>query len=382
MSYLKPFLGNTLIEENALPRIEAVLNNKAVFRYAADNQFCRQVEKLTEKILHTKHALLLTNGTAALKAALLGLKPVPGQYVLIPSISFIATANAVLSSGLIPVLVDVDESGGLSPVALETGLRQLPTPPLAVIAVHLEGASAQIERISAICQRYNIALIEDCAQSMAVTHQGSPVGSFGDYGCFSFQSNKLISSGEGGLLIASDEQLFRRASMVTDHGATRTPDGMPDWSDSIGFGENCKFNELQATLLINQLEHIDKMCDLLRDRYAALCEYLPAEAVDTRPEGSIPVSIWLKRGRLGINLLRSPLLYDWKSWDLFSHPVLRKRLSPYANAFPWSLHTDTLPEPSLTQHWQLLEQRLCLPVSLDDSIHQRVLELLKTEGSR
>ncbi|OTA14952.1 perosamine synthase [Xenorhabdus vietnamensis] len=380
MSYLRPYLGNTKIADNARLRLQTVLDNKAVFRYATESQYCRQAEKLLQNILHTQHAILLTNGTVALKAALLGLRPKIGQWVLIPSISFIATANAVLSCGLIPVLVDVDDNGMMCPKALNKILNQMDTKPLAVIIVHLEGTPASIADISHTCQQNNVHLIEDCAQAMGVEYQNQPVGTFGEYGCFSFQANKLISSGEGGLLIAKNNLLFMNACMMTDHGAERTEEGYPDWSNSIGFGDNNKFNEIQAALLIYQLENIEQFCTLLIERYQEILKHLPTDWVTPRPEGTIPVSVWLKRSKLPQDRISSRLLYDWKAWDLANHPIIKNQLSPYSDHFPWSLQKNSLPVSELDKHDAIVSDRICLPVPIDNAIYGSVLKWVM-EGS-
>ncbi|PHM70205.1 DegT/DnrJ/EryC1/StrS family aminotransferase [Xenorhabdus kozodoii] len=374
MSYLRPYLGNTQIADNVRLRLQTVLDNKAVFRYATESQYCRQAERLLQNILHTQHAILLTNGTVALKAALLGLTPKIGQWVLIPSISFIATANAVLSCGLIPVLVDVDDSGMMCPEALNKTLNQMETKPLAVIAVHLEGTAASIAEITQICQQYHVHLIEDCAQAMGVKYQEQPVGTFGEYGCFSFQANKLISSGEGGLLIAKNNSRFANACMMTDHGAQRTAEGYPDWSKSIGFGDNNKFNEIQAALLIHQLENIEHFRALLIERYQEILQHLPADWITSRPKGTIPVSVWLKRSKLPTDLANSALLYDWQAWDLANHPIIKNQLSPYSDRFPWDLQTSPHPAPTLEKHSGIISDRICLPVPIDDGVYEHVLQ--------
>ncbi|MDC9593447.1 DegT/DnrJ/EryC1/StrS family aminotransferase [Xenorhabdus sp. IM139775] len=381
MSYLRPYLGNTKMADNVQFRLQTVLDNKAVFRYATESQYCFQAEKLLQNILHTQHAILITNGTVALKAALLGLRPKIGQWVFIPSISFIATANAVLSCGLIPVLIDVDDNGMMCPKALKRTLNHLEAKPLAVIAVHLEGTPASIADIAQICQQHHVHLIEDCAQAMGVKHQQQPVGTFGEYGCFSFQANKFISSGEGGLLIAQNHPLFINACMMTDHGAERTAEGYPDWSNSIGFGDNNKFNEIQATLLIDQLENIEQFRALLIARYQAILQHLPTDWVTPRPEGAIPVSVWLKRSKLPKDRLNSTLLYDWKAWDLANHPIIKNQLSPYSDRFPWSLHQDPFPVPALAKHPAIVADRICLPVPIDNATYENVLQWVM-EGKR
>ncbi len=380
MSYLRPYLGNTKIADNVQHRLQTVLDNKAVFRYAEESQYCYQAEERLKTILNTQHTILLTNGTVALKAALLALRPKTGQWVLIPSLSFIATANAVLSCGLIPVLIDVDENGMMCPEALKLTLNRMESKPLAVIVVHLEGTPAAMTEIIHLCQQQDVHVIEDCAQAMGVKYQQQPVGTFGEYGCFSFQANKLISSGEGGLLIAKNSDRFIQACMMTDHGAERTAEGYPDWSNSIGFGDNGKFNEIQAVLLIQQLENIGQFRKVLTARYHSLLSHLPTDWVTPRPEGTIPVSVWLKRSKLPRDFTTSTLFYDWQAWDLASHPIIKNQLSPYSDHFPWCLQKGASPVSILERHWDIINDRICLPVSLDHVIYEDVLRWV-TKGN-
>lgn len=376
MKYLKAYLGNSQLNEATAGPVREVLNRQAVFRYASDSVVCDQVEAKVKSMLQVPQALLMVNGTLALKAALLALTPTPGQIVLIPSISFIATANAVLSCGLIPLLVDVDEQGMLCAQALAAVMGTLAVPPFAVIAVHLEGRAANMSAIVPVCQRYGIPLIEDCAQGMGVTQAGRSVGCFGDFGCFSFQANKLISSGEGGMIIAAARSdAFARACMVVDHGASRTPDGFPDWQHSIGFGENGKFNELQAALLLHQLETMAAIVGVIRRRHTALSEYINDDAIDAPPAGSVPLSLWVRRDRLANGIHLPDFHYDWKGWDLAEHPIIKFKRSPYADGFPWSLD-KTLPAPRLDRHDEMLKRRLCIPVPLDDVAYHEIVSAL------
>lgn len=368
MSYLKPYLGNTWISQRAAEHVQSVVQSNAVFRYTPESKYCRTVEALACQALGVSHCLLVTNGTVALRAALLALRPQPGQLVFIPSITFIATANAVLNCGLVPVLVDVDEYGMLCPQALAKAIDLTPGRPLAAIAVHLEGASAQLPEILEVCQRAGLHLVEDCAQGMGTTYEGRSVGSFGAFGCFSFQANKLLSSGEGGLLVSTDSTLFRRACMLVDHGAERTAQGYPDWSQSIGFGDNGKFNEIQAALLIAQFQGLAQMCADLDAHYTELRDLFPDDAIVQRPAGSVPVSVWLKRSQLAPSLRDLPWLYDWRAWDMPAHPILGSRLSPYADGFPWRLLEQPLPDAQLNRHRPFLDERVCLPVPADDAL--------------
>jgi dTDP-4-amino-4,6-dideoxygalactose transaminase len=313
---------------------------------------------------------LCTNGTASLRAAVLATNPKVGQTVLIPAISFIATANAPLTCGLIPEMVDVDNSGMMSPEALQKTLASLAEPPAAVIVAHLDGAAAKIEKIKQICTENGIYLIEDCAQSFGVKYQNKSVGTFGDFGCFSFQSNKLLSTGEGGAICANNAILFAKACRFMDHGASRTNDGWPIWDEVSSYGENDKITEVQSAILEKQLGRFEFIKNTLNLHYEQLKKIIPEEILESRPENSIPLSMWINAKKL--NLKETFYSYNWKDWYLPSHPIIQNKYSPYADGFPWNLKKQ-YPNISFPLASELIANRICIPIPASPELFEIVL---------
>jgi perosamine synthetase len=162
------------------------------------------------------HALAVCNGTAALHLALLALGVGPGDEVLVPSLSFVATANAVLYVGATPVFVDVaPASWCMDPddLAAKIGPRSK-----AVIPVHLYGHPADMDRIGAVAKRHGLFVVEDAAEAFGATYKGRPVGALGDIGTFSFYGNKILTSGEGGAVCVNDAALRDRLALLRGQG--------------------------------------------------------------------------------------------------------------------------------------------------------------------
>ncbi len=333
--------GNSLISTEEGSNLQTVTAQKAVFRYNPNAPgFCSTVEKKLSNLLQMPYCTLLTNGTDALKAAIIATQPAIGDIVLIPAISFIATANACLALGLIPITVDVDDTGHLDPDALQSALQKYAKAKV-VIAVHLDGGSSNITEITRICRSNGLYLIEDVARAFGVSHNNKYLGTFGDFGCYSFQQNKLLSSGEGGALVTSNEELFIKALAYTDHGALRDNTGYPNWHSSPGFGVNNKSNEIAGALLSAQLNKISTIQDRLKEHYSFIISILPADTYYLRKHTDIPTHVWIICKKLQKQLEEFGVsLQPWQSLCLSEHPILQHQRSLYSDNFPWNLHTD------------------------------------------
>lgn len=379
-NFVTPCLGNNLIGEREIRSVTLALRAKNLFRYTDSESSASESECHIAQYLSVPFCRLTNNGTSALRAALLSLNPRPGDIVIIPGLTFIATANSVLSAGLIPRFLDVDITGHLCPETLHEYLNSH-LKPFAVICVHLDGASAKINEIKEICDQCEIYLIEDAAQSFSATAQGKKVGTIGHFGCYSFQANKILSTGEGGCLVCSDSSMFRRASEYSDHGAYRNLKGYPIWHDNSMFGENFKATELEAAILLQQISRIEYIHSTLKKRYHALNALLPSQTITSRPIGSIPISIWIEDVKLINEIDASGIpYYTWDSWDMINHPIIKNRNSPYRNNFPWNMESTRMqqhcPEAEL-----IASHRISLPVPLDNYLLDKLYQsLIKITG--
>jgi perosamine synthetase len=361
----KPCLGKTLIGDEEIAKLTDVIAHQNLFRYNVETtSYCAQSECQISEMLKVKHCLVITNCTNALKSALVVLGPEPGEIVLIPAISFIATASACLTVGLIPVMIDVDDSGHMDPEALSDFLRKNP-PPFAVIAVHLDGSGCQIHEIASICRQYGVHLIEDTARSFSVTRKGQHLGTFGEVGCFSFQENKILSTGEGGAVVTHNSGIFEKLSAYCDHGAKRYSTGYPYWEQNLGYGENFKANELTAAVLLAQLNKTEMIRSRLKDHYRILSQDL-GDAVFPRHDEDIPTVAWIDSSRLVDHLKRAKVpLVSWDRWFLPQHPIIQEKRSFYRNSYPWNLlKVDQL--PACEKARRICQKRHNLPIPIPE----------------
>jgi dTDP-4-amino-4,6-dideoxygalactose transaminase len=210
-----------------------------------------------------KYGIAVTNGTAALEVALAALGVGPGDEVLVPDFTFVATASAVLFAGALPVPVDVTlDTYCIDPDLVERAITERTK---AMIVVHLGGHPADMDRLPEIAQRHGLDLVEDCAHAHGSEWRERKVGSFGGFGTFSFQQSKLMTAGEGGIVITSDAELERKARSVHDCG--RLPG---EWFYShFMYGSNYRLSEWQGAVLRQQLARLDEQA-AVRTRNATI----------------------------------------------------------------------------------------------------------------
>lgn len=250
--------GNSLIGDEEINLLGKVLSSKQLFRYSTDDSFSAKCEKLIEKKLNVKYAVLTVNGTAGLRAALFALDVKKDDYVLINAYTFIATASAVISMGAIPIPIDFDDKYNLNLEQLKVAIKEFQ--PKVIIPVHWPGLCFDLSEIIKLSLKHNIKLIEDACQSFGARTSDKYSGTWADLGVFSFQQHKQISSGEGGCIISNNAKLIQRIKRFIDHGAERTSSGKPYWSRDYEYhGENLRMNEMQSAVIYPQLKKLEKI---------------------------------------------------------------------------------------------------------------------------
>jgi perosamine synthetase len=218
----------------------------------------------------TAHGIAVNSCTSALYAALRALGIGSGDTVVVPAMTFSATANVVRLLGAEVVLADVDDTGNVSPASLERVLAAHDAD--AIMPVHLYGLPCDMDAILSLADEYDAAVVEDCAHAPGATAGGRPVGSFGDAGCFSFYATKNMTTGEGGMVTTDDDRVAEKVRKLRNHHQTKSPDEKVDaWGyDVDGLGFNFRMSEITAALGVNQLERLPDMNDSRRtvaDRY-------------------------------------------------------------------------------------------------------------------
>jgi dTDP-4-amino-4,6-dideoxygalactose transaminase len=228
-----------------------------------------------------RHGLPLTNGTHTLEAALIACGVGEGDEVIVPALTFVATATTVLAVNATPVLVDVEaDSLCIDVTAAEAAISERTR---AVMAVHLGGRPCDMDALVELCQKHGLALIEDCAHAHGSRWRGRGAGTFGSFGSFSFEASKLITAGEGGALITNDEALRARAWEYVDCGRVEGE----HWYHHTSAGSNLRMTEWQGALLRAQTRRFPGQHRLREERAAQLDEALEA-IPGLRPQGGDP----------------------------------------------------------------------------------------------
>jgi perosamine synthetase len=220
------------------------------------DRYIRKFETGFAEYIGVKHALSTSSCTGALHLALLALGIGPGDEVILPELTWVATANAVRYTGATPIFADVEaDSWCLDPDSFES---QITPRTKAVIPVHLYGHPARMDEILEVARRHELRVVEDAAPSIGAEFLGRRTGSFGDLACFSFQGAKLLVTGEGGMLLTNDTNLYHKVRKIWDQG--RVPGTF--WIDELGW--KYKMANVQAALGLGQLERVDELVEAKR----------------------------------------------------------------------------------------------------------------------
>lgn len=258
------------IGQEEIDAVANVILNGRMFRVMDPNAPVHEVldfERDMKAYLNVENYFLLTSGKGALISGLVALGIGPGDEVLVPAYTYIATALAVLAAGAIPVIVDVDDSCTMSPTAVEAAI----TPNTkAIIPVHMQGMPADMAALCAIAEKHGIYVLEDACQAMGGSFQGKKLGTWGDAGAFSYNYFKNISAGEGGGLTTKSREVYERAYIYHDSsGSPYFGKELENLDEYLHAGSEFRANEITAAILRVQLGRLDGiLADLHRSRNA------------------------------------------------------------------------------------------------------------------
>jgi perosamine synthetase len=254
MEFWTPEFG---VEEKAL--VAAVIDSG----YLNDGEVTTEFEMQVAKLLGCKHVVATTSGTAAIFLALVATGVGAGDEVIVPDVTFIATANAVTLTGAKPVLVDIDpQKLTLDPQCTENAISNRTK---AIVPVHISGRSADLGSMMDIATRHGLMVVEDAAEAFLSKHNQKCLGTFGSAGCFSLSPNKTITTGQGGLIATNDDRLHARLRELKDQGRPVRGTGGDDTHASVGY--NFKFTNMQAAVGLGQLKDLRRRLARMRSIY-------------------------------------------------------------------------------------------------------------------
>jgi dTDP-4-amino-4,6-dideoxygalactose transaminase len=253
---------------------------------SGDGEFTRQCHAWLEQRIGTRKALLTHSCTAALEMAAILLDLKPGDEVIMPSFTFVSTANAFVLRGAVPVFVDIrPDTLNIDETLIEQAITSRTR---AICVVHYAGVACEMDAIMAIAERHRLKVVEDAAQGILSTYKGRPLGSIGDLAALSFHETKNVISGEGGALLVNDPALIERAEIIREKGTNRSRffRGQVDKYTWVDIGSSYLPSELVAAFLAAQLEAADDITDrrlAIWGRYHAWTEPLESSGLLRRP---------------------------------------------------------------------------------------------------
>ncbi len=271
------FEGANFIDEKEEMQVVEAVKSRSLFRfYGFENPTkTRDFELNFAKFIGTKYALAVTSGTAALHVALSALGVGPGDEVILPAWTWYSCYNAIVMTGALPVFAESDESFLMDP---EDVKKKITPHTKVVMPVHLFGSPVDMDKILPIAREHNLKVLEDSAQSCGCLYKGRRTGSMGDIAIYSFQINKMISSGEGGAVVTSDPHLYERAIRFHDLGSVRPnlqePLGLHEHGIPALVGINYRMNEESGAVMGAQLAKIEGMLARHREMYRTVHQQL------------------------------------------------------------------------------------------------------------
>jgi 8-amino-3,8-dideoxy-alpha-D-manno-octulosonate transaminase len=281
--------GFELIGDLERKEVNDVLDNGVFMRYGFDGMRnghwkAKELEAELGKQLQSKHVQLVSNGTAAVTVALAAAGVGAGDEVIMPTFTFVASFESIMLLGAIPILVDIDDTLGLDPKAVEAAI----TPKTkAVMVVQMCGSMARMGELQSICEKHRVLLIEDACQAIGATFKGKPLGSIGDLGCFSFDFVKTITSAEGGAVITNNKEYYINADHYTDHGHDH--EGNDRGAETHPFlGYNFRISELHAAVGLAQARRLPEFLDIQKRNFGIIRDALsqiPEVTFRSVPEG-------------------------------------------------------------------------------------------------
>jgi len=357
--------GMELGEEEAEAAARAIRSHN-VFRYYGVGAGPHEVETFEREFaahLGASHALCVNAGSAALICGLIGAGVRPGDEVVIPAYTWNATANAVVAARALPVLAEVDASLTLDP---EDVRRKITARTKAILPVHMRGAPADMDALTAIASEHGLALIEDVCQAAGASFRGRRLGTFGDAGAFSLQFNKIITTGEGGVMITNREDLYDLAIDVHDcAGSVRRGVGLPRFA-----GWNFRASEIQAAVARVQLTRLDGLLERMRAKQAYLADrvsQLPGltlrRANDAGGDAGICLVAFADKPELAAEAVAALRLEGVEAMRIYDPEVPDLHIYAYWQPIFEALADAGLPTPECPETLALLQRTIHIDVS-------------------
>ncbi len=391
--------GYEWIGETEKEQVNEVLDTGILFRYEFPKarKGVYKVKEFEDKFAQytgAVYAHAVTSGSTALKVALASLGVGPGDEVITQGFTFVATFEAIIEAGAVPVPAEIDETLNLDPEDFE---KKITDKTKAVIPVHMLGSPARIQQIIDIARKHGLMVIEDTAQALGAAVGGKKLGTWGDMGTFSFDFYKTITTGEGGMVISNDRDLYLRASEYADHGHDHNPEVGRALEGRNFLGFNYRMNELQGAIGLAQLSKLDDMISRQYENQTLIREAL--ESFDGVTMRALPengkdsfshICFFLPNAEKAVAFHKSITEKDvsaiyfannfWHFLPNWEHLIGKKTPWPGPHPFGGPLYGReiTYSKGMLPASTAILERLVTIPVSLqmdEDRIQKIVMDL-------
>jgi perosamine synthetase len=366
----KPWLG----EEEKQEVLNILAENALTSPANVGGKRVQEFENVLQSYLNVRHVVAVNSGTSALHASLLSIDVKQGDEVILPSFTFVATANSVVAAGAKPVFADVN--GQDYTIDIADVEKKINDNTKAIIPVHLYGHPSNMGEINSVAREHSLYVIEDACQSLGSTYFQKQTGTFGDIGCFSFYASKVITTGEGGAVVTNNDIFAEKLKMIRNHG-------MVHGYDSALFGLNLRLPELSAGIGKIQMRKLDKMLQMRRNNAEILFDglkkldqmqsivNLPAETVDKKFNWYL-FTISFNSEKLR-EIVKDHLISEGIGATVYYDPPVHK--TPYYKNIQSFSKDDTLPNTDWACH-----HALSLPVHplVTENDLRKILKVFET----
>lgn len=327
-----------------------VLESRSLFRYYGPNLLGKvaSFEDAACSLLGSRYAVATSSGTGSLRCALAALGIGCGDEVIVPAFTFIATVNPVIVAGAVPVFADVNDTLGLDPADVEAKITERTA---AIVAVHLENVSCDMDPLLDVAARHGIPVIEDAAQAMGASYRGRALGTMGALGAFSLQLEKNITTGEGGLFTTDDEELYVRAARYSDQGGqfvtSYASERGGELTESFA-GENLRMGEIAGAIATVQLKRLPAILEAMRSNKERILKGVGAVDGATRrrvpdPEGDggssitwfLPAPDVAKRFAAALRAEGVASAQMYRGRPVYTTPSILERRTASGKGGPW-----------------------------------------------
>jgi dTDP-4-amino-4,6-dideoxygalactose transaminase len=378
-----PGPGSELIGEEEKKELLEVLEAGHLYRYGRsdDPGFKAKVSKFEQEVakrVGVPYAVAMNSGTSALLVALMGLGVGPGDEVIVPGYTFVASISSIIYARAVPILAEVDRTLNLDPADVK---RKITPRTKAIMAVHMLGNPARLDELKAIADERKLLLIEDCAQAFGARYKGRAVGAIGDVGTYSFNVYKTITAGDGGMVVTRDEAAYRRYFGLHDQGHSPLRTGVEVGSRPF-VGLDFRMTELAAAVLLAQLNKLGGILEHLhanKQRFKQAIAHLPGlefrEITDPQGECATLLTVFLPSEQIARQVaqeLGTRVVAD-SGWHVYSNmeQILEKR-TPVEQGCPFHCPLYTGPEQKywkgmLPQTDALLARAINIGIGVSDA---------------